>query len=101
MSKPDKIAWAVAHTSYTYSGAGIDSLEALTADVGDQIIVLTEKPRDHINRGGGMNVGFADGHVEFIANSDLPAANARDAAARAKLAKGRSKNVGRDGISPS
>ena len=85
MSKDGHVAWAVAHTSYTWTGGGIDSVRAVAAGVGDQVMLLTERPRDHVNHGGGMNVAFADGTVTFVTNAELPAVTARSDAARAKL----------------
>ena len=53
------IDWVNTNSDYIYAGAGLTSSKA-RAD----IVLVYEKETDH--EGQGMNVAFADGHVEFM-----------------------------------
>jgi prepilin-type processing-associated H-X9-DG protein len=56
MTKDQASIWVNQNSSYFYTGAG------LTQDCDPSIIVVYEKDSNH---GTGMNLLFADGHVEF------------------------------------
>ena len=56
MTKDQAAVWVDQNSSYIYSGAG------LTQDCDPSIVVVYEKDSNH---GTGMNLLFADGHVEF------------------------------------